>query len=53
MLKVRKCRLHVTLNGGPLEELDCFKYLWSQVAADGCCKWDVHNERGGIERGER
>ena len=23
------------LNGEPLEEMDCFKYLGSQVAADG------------------
>ena len=30
-------RMHVTLNGEPLEEVDCFKYLWSQVAADGGC----------------
>ena len=28
-------RMHVILNGEPLEEVDCFKYLWSQVAADG------------------
>ena len=27
-------RLHVILNGKPLEEVDCFKYLGSQVAAD-------------------
>ena len=29
------------LNGVPLKEVDCFKYLGSQVAADGGCKWDV------------
>ena len=29
------------LNGEPLEELDCFKYLWSQVATDGGCDNDV------------
>ena len=29
------------LNGEPLEEVDCFKYLWSQVAADGGCERDV------------
>ena len=29
------------LNGEPLEEVDCFKYLWSQVAADGACERDV------------
>ena len=27
--------MHVILNGEPLEEVDCFKYLESQVAADG------------------
>ena len=25
-------RMRVILNGEPLEEVDCFKYLWSQVA---------------------
>ena len=29
-------RMHVILNGKPLEEVDCFKYLGAQVAADGC-----------------
>ena len=28
-------RMHVILNDEPLEEVDCFKYLGSQVAADG------------------
>ena len=28
-------RMHVIINGEPLEEVDCFKYLGSQVAADG------------------
>ena len=27
-------RMHEILNGEPLEEMDCLKYLWSQVAAD-------------------
>ena len=27
--------MHVILNGEPLEEVDCFKHLGSQVAADG------------------
>ena len=43
--KVMRCskygnedRMHVILNGEPLEEVDCFKYLWSQVAADGGCE---------------
>ena len=31
----------MTLNIEPLEELDCFKYLGSQVAADGGRKRDV------------
>ena len=34
-------RVHVILNGKPLEEVDCFKYLESQVAADGGCERDV------------
>ena len=34
-------RMHVTLNGKPLEEVDCFKYLGSQVAADGGCERDL------------
>ena len=33
--------MHVILNGQPLEEVDCFKYLGSQVAADGGCERDV------------
>ena len=39
--KVMRCswcgnwdRMHVILNGEPLEEVDCFKYLGSQVAAE-------------------
>ena len=34
-------RIHVILNGEPIEEVDCFKYLGSQVAADGGCERDV------------
>ena len=34
-------RMHVMLNGEPLEEVDCGKYLGSQVAADGACERDV------------
>ena len=30
------------LNGEPLEEVNCFKYLRPQVAADGGCERDVH-----------
>ena len=33
--------MHVILNGEPLEEVDCFKYLRSQVAADRGCESDV------------
>ena len=40
--KVMRCsrygnggRMHVFLNGEPLEKMDCFKSLGSQVAADG------------------
>ena len=40
--KVTRCsrygngdRMHVILKGEPLEELDCIKYLESQVVADG------------------
>ena len=46
--KVMRCsrygnggRMHVILNSKPLEEADCFKYLGSQVAADGGCERDV------------
>ena len=34
-------RMHVILNSEPLEEVDRFKYLGSQVAADGGCERDV------------
>ena len=34
-------RMRVILNGEPLKEVDCFKYLGSQVAADGVCERDV------------
>ena len=46
--KVMRCsrygngdRMHVILNGEPLEEVDCFKYLGSQVSTDGGCERDV------------
>ena len=46
--KVMRCsrrgygdRMHVLLNGEPLEELHYFKYLGSQVAANGGCERDV------------
>ena len=45
--KVMKCwrygnggRMHVILNGKLSEKVDCFKYLGSQVAADGGCERD-------------
>ena len=34
-------RMHVILNSEQLEEVDCFKYLGSHVAADGGCERDV------------
>ena len=34
-------RMHVILNGEPSEEVDCFKYLGSQGAADRGCARDV------------
>ena len=34
-------RMHVILNCEPLEDVDCFKYLGLQVAADGRCERDV------------
>ena len=44
------------LNGEPLEEVICFKYLGSQVAADGGCERDVvhrmnegYRERGALK----
>ena len=41
-------RMHLILNGEPLEEVDCFKYLGSQVAADGGCERDeVHRMNEG------
>ena len=33
--------MYAILNGEPLDEVDCFKYMGSQVAADGGCKRDV------------
>ena len=46
--KVMRCssdgnggRMHVILNGEPLEEVDCFKYLGSQMTADGGYERDV------------
>ena len=33
--------MQVILNGEPLEEMDCIKYMGSQVAADGGCERNV------------
>ena len=33
--------MYVILDGEPLEEVDCFKYLGSHVSADGGCGRDV------------
>ena len=35
--------MHVTIHGEPLDEVDCFNYLGSQVSADGGCERDVVN----------
>ena len=34
-------RMHVILNSEQLEKVGCFKYLGSQVAADGRCERDA------------
>ena len=46
--KVMRCsryvnggRMHVRLNCYPLEEVNCFKYLGSEVAEDGRCERNV------------
>ena len=46
--KVKRCsrygnlgQTHVIINGEPLEEVDCFKYLGSQASAHGECERDV------------
>ena len=36
--------MHVILYGGLLEEVDCFKYRGSQVAADGGCEKDIAHQ---------
>ena len=47
-------RMHVILNGEPLQEVNCFKYLGSQVAADGGCERDVeHRMNEGYKALER
>ena len=46
--------MHMILNGEPLEDVDCFKYMGSQVAADGGCEKDVVHriKMRGTEHGE-
>ena len=45
MPEVWKWGSNAWLNGAPLEEVDCSKYLGSQVAADRECERDVvYNE---------
>ena len=40
--------MHVRIDGEPLEDVDCFKYLGSQVAAHGGCERDaVHRMNEG------
>ena len=47
-------RMHVILNGELFEEVDCFKYLGSQVAAGGGCEMMRYTElMRGMEIGER
>ena len=42
-------RMHVRLSNEPLEEVDCFKYLGSQVAADSWFERDmVHRMNEGF-----
>ena len=33
--------MHARLNGEQFEDVDCFKYLGSQVSVDGGCEMDV------------
>ena len=35
--------MYVRLNGEPLQELDCFKNMGSQVTAYGGCEMDVEH----------
>ena len=43
-------RMDVILNGEPLQEVDCFKHLGSQVAADGGCERDVAHRMNELYR---
>ena len=44
------CRKPAILNDEPLEEMDCLKFLGSQVAADGGCERDVVHRMNGRYR---
>ena len=55
--KVMRCsrygngdRMHVIQNSEPLEKVDCFKYLGSQVADDGGCARDVVHRMNEVYR---
>ena len=37
-------RMYVIPNGEPIEEVDCLKYMGSQVVADGGCERDWYTE---------
>ena len=42
--------MYVRLNGDPLEDVDCFKYLGSQVTADrGCARGVVQRMNEGYK----
>ena len=56
--KVMRCsrhgnwdRMHVIQIGEPVEEVDCFKYQGSQMAADGGCESDVVHRMNEGHRG--
>ena len=43
-------RMHVRLNGKPLDEVDCFLYLESPVATDGGCeRYVIHRMNEGYK----
>ena len=44
--------MHVIVNGEPLEDVDCFKYMGSQVAADGGCERDLVHRMNEGDRAE-
>ena len=55
--KVTRCstyvnvyQMQVRLNGKQLEEVNCFKYLWSQVAVDGGCVRDVVHRMNEVKK---